>query len=481
LVGKVLGNYRIMQKLGQGGVGEVWKAVDLSLDREVALKILRPELAAVPDVVARFRTEALALARLNHPNVATIHGFHMDGKTPFIVMELIFGQTLHGLVRGFGPMRSARALPLYFQVLDAIQHAHDHGIVHRDLKASNVMLSQLGVVKILDFGIARIVGGAQLTQGSHNIGTPAWMAPEQVLGEGADVRTDVYALGLLLYWLVTARLPFQADSLYEVQRAHVVHAPPPPREFAPDLPDPIEKMILRALAKRRPERFASVAEMRAALAEGFVPDLTVPISFKSSEETISRRRPFELARDTVSIRTLPDATSGALQGDLNTTQALPSTALEELALARAPGSHWPPRLAFVLLLVGLALATGLSVLRHRSASTEAPSVPAPLEFPGTPAAAARSMEPGPELAPAPPHAERKATHKPRSEGGSMGDPKAITAALLLGGSDGPPDRPDFAGRAQRILRPPDEKLRSAARARGEGIRLWADRAAVLPA
>jgi serine/threonine-protein kinase len=291
LIGSVLGNYRIVQKLGQGGVGDVWKAVDLTLDREVALKVLRPELAAAPEVVARFRTEALALARLNHPNVATIHGFHTEDGTPFIVMEYIAGQTLDALVRGFGPMRSARALPIFFQVLEAMQHAHDHGLVHRDLKASNVMLSALGVVKMLDFGIARIAGSAHLTKGTHSIGTPAWMAPEQIRGEEADARTDVYALGLLLYWIVTARLPFEGMSHYELQRAHVEQAPPSPKQFAPDLPEPVEKVILRALAKRREERFASVAELRAALGEGFVPSVTAPLGLSTLEETIAYEKP----------------------------------------------------------------------------------------------------------------------------------------------------------------------------------------------
>jgi serine/threonine-protein kinase len=280
LIGSVLGNYRISQKLGQGGVGEVWKALDLTLDREVALKILRPELAAVPELVSRFRTEALALARLSHSNVATIHGFHTEGDTTFIVMEYIPGQTLDALVRSFGPMRCQRALPLFGQVLDAIGHAHEHGLVHRDLKASNVMLTHLGAVKMLDFGIARFLGSPHLTKDTHSIGTPAWMAPEQIRGEEADARTDVYGLGLLLYWLVAARLPFQGQSHYELERAHVEEPPPSPRQFAPDLPEAVEKAILRALAKQRDERFASAAEMRAALGEGFA-----PLGFGADEHT----------------------------------------------------------------------------------------------------------------------------------------------------------------------------------------------------
>jgi serine/threonine-protein kinase len=283
LIGTVFGHYRVTQKLGQGGVGDVWKAIDLSLDREVALKVLRPELAAQPEVVARFRAEALALAKLNHPNIATIHGFHVEGAAPFMVMEYVHGQTLHALVRGFGRMDVQRAIPLFLQVLDGIQHAHEHGIVHRDLKASNVMLSQSGVVKVLDFGIARRVGSVHLTRGSHSLGTPTWMAPEQVRGEETDARTDVYALGLLLYWLVAARLPFEGETEFVVQRAHLEQEPPSPRSFAPDLPRPIEQAILRALAKERARRCPSVAQLRFELGEAFEPGVTRPLPILSRE------------------------------------------------------------------------------------------------------------------------------------------------------------------------------------------------------
>jgi serine/threonine-protein kinase len=369
LIGNVLGNYRITQKLGQGGVGEVWKALDLSLDREVALKILRPELAAVPDLVARFRTEALALARLSHPNVATIHGFHTEGDTTFIVMEYIPGQTLDALVRSFGPMRSARALPLFSQVLDGIAHAHEHGLVHRDLKASNVMLSHLGMIKMLDFGIARVAGSAHLTRDTHSVGTPAWMAPEQIRGEEACVRTDVYGLGLLLYWIVTGRLPFAAKSHYELERAHVEEAPPPPRQFAPDLPEAVDKAILRALAKQRDERFASAAELRAALAEGFA-----PLGSATSDHT-QAYEPRPIPGPTLVLPRDDDGWS-----------------------ARRRRSRWIAAAAFALL--AIAAAIGVRALRSPAVAPEdaaataavAPTPPpAPALAPAAPAAAAASV------------------------------------------------------------------------------------------
>jgi serine/threonine-protein kinase len=236
----------------------------------------------------------------------------MEGSCPFIVMEYVLGQTLHDLVRGFGPMRSGDALPLFFQVVDGIQHAHQQGVVHRDLKASNVMLSQLGVVKVLDFGIARRVGSVHLTRGAHGVGTPAWMAPEQVRGEEPDVRTDVYALGLLLYWLVTARLPFEAENDFALQRAHLEEEPRSPRSFAPDLAEDIEKVILRALAKGRAERFAHAADLRRELGETCEPPLVRPLSAEGVTEVAHRTLVLD-TEDDVTWQTSEPARGGAAQ------------------------------------------------------------------------------------------------------------------------------------------------------------------------
>lgn len=412
MIGNTLGNYRITQKIGQGGVGEVWKAVDLTLDREVALKVLRPELAAQEGVVARFRTEALALARLNHPNVATIHGFQTDGGTPTIVMEYIPGQTLHALVRGFGPMQCERALPLFFQVLDAIGHAHDHGIVHRDLKASNVMLSHQGIVKMLDFGIARVVGSVHLTQGPSSFGTPSWMAPEQVRGEEADVRTDVYALGLLLYWLVTARMPFEGDNPFDIQRAHVDTAPPSPREFAPALPETIEKAILRALAKQREERFPSAAAMRAAVSEGFAAAITVPLSSHAIDHEVTQT--LGAIDDPPELFVAPP------------TVEIPALAAEpiEVSPERVQRISWIPLAVGALLLV-LAIATLARSLREPVAAPSAPTAAAATEAP-----LVRAPEPV-AIAPAPTEPKRAPAPKPKAS-----SPKRKAATPAAGANQG---------------------------------------------
>jgi serine/threonine-protein kinase len=446
VIGKILGNYRITQKLGEGGVGEVWKAIDKTLDREVALKILRPELAAQESVVARFRTEALALARLNHPNVATIHGFHDDGGTSFIVMEYIPGQTLYTIVRGFGPMQSERALPLFFQVLDAIGHAHENGIVHRDLKASNVMISHHGAVKMLDFGIARVAGSLHLTQGPSSLGTPAWMAPEQVRGEEADARTDIYALGLLLYWLVTARLPFESENHFDVQRAHVDTPPPSPRHFAANLPIATEKAILRALAKPRAERFANVGALRLALGEGFTAADTIPLLTDTMLHPIHRTLRFdadgELEETRSSLAPLPERAE-AIVAPREVPAARELVGSEAPPVVRAPVSPAPPRaakpqratrsqwltMAIAALVAVFAIAAGLRALRPAPVAPDAPGlviasepeVPAPVRAEIAPAA---SAAPPASAAPAKTNrvsAAANAKRKPATSGTPRGD------------------------------------------------------------
>lgn len=457
MIGKVLGNYRITQKLGQGGVGDVWKAIDLSLDREVALKVLRPELAAQPEVVARFRAEALALAKLNHPNVATIHGFHLEGSCPFIVMEYVLGQTLHALVRGFGPMRSRDALPLFLQVVDGIQHAHEQGVVHRDLKASNVMLSQLGIVKVLDFGIARRAGSVHLTRGAHGVGTPAWMAPEQVRGEEPDVRTDVYALGLLLYWLVTARLPFEAENDFALQRAHLEEEPRSPRSFAPDLAEDIEKVILRALAKGRAERFAHAADLRRELGGSCEPPLARPFSAEGVAEVAHRTLVLD-TEDDVTRQTSEPARGGAAQepgptcvftpvdeGAVSAAeQAATPTIATEPPAQRAPRAELPfrrPRARWLswagLALLVLCTLAGIRALwpsrpepppreppalRAEGSSARGPEPPAPSPVqPGAGPAPAEAAEAAlsaqPAAAAAPQAARKLAPQRPKKEDG----------------------------------------------------------------
>jgi len=251
MAGNIVGNYKIIDKIGEGGMGAVFKGVDLMLEREVAIKMLRPELARQPNVVERFRTEAVTLAKLNHPNVATLHSFFRQGDNFFMVMEFVRGETLDNVIRARGAMRCDQAVEFFCMALEGIDHAHKMGIIHRDIKPANMMLTETGSIKVMDFGIARVLGTDRLTKTGHLIGTVEYMSPEQVRGEETDARSDIYSLGILLYEMLTGRVPFNSTSEYELMRCQIENAPAPPRTFAPHIPLAVEQAIMRSLAYRR--------------------------------------------------------------------------------------------------------------------------------------------------------------------------------------------------------------------------------------
>ncbi len=265
MIGQLIGSYRIEQKIGEGGMGAVYRGRDLMLEREVAIKALRPELARQPELVSRFRTEAVTLAKLNHSNIATLYNFVRQGDDFFMMMEFVRGRTLEEVIRQEGALEVERAVRLFCQALDGIAHAHALGVVHRDIKPANVMLTDSDEVKVMDFGIARVLGTARQTKTGRLIGTLEYMPPEQMRGQETDARADIYSLGILLYEMLTGRVPFQCNSDYELMRAQVEDQPPSPREFNGDIPLPVELAILRALAKDPQARFQSAAEFRAAL------------------------------------------------------------------------------------------------------------------------------------------------------------------------------------------------------------------------
>ena len=259
---EVAGRYRILAKLGEGGMGAVYRAEQISLKRVVALKVLRPELSAEPGLVRRFNAEAELAAKLNHPNTVTLFDFGQDASGAlFIAMEYIEGQSLREVLHRGGPLPPPRALAICEQVCASLADAHARGIVHRDLKPDNVMLSRRGrhddVVRVLDFGIAKLRGeqgdvtAMPMTQAGDLLGTPQYMAPEQIRGEKVDARTDVYALGCMLYEMVTGRLPFEGPTLMVILSKHLTEAPVPPHQRRPDLslPPALSQVILEAMAK----------------------------------------------------------------------------------------------------------------------------------------------------------------------------------------------------------------------------------------
>jgi serine/threonine-protein kinase len=266
LVGSRVGAYLIMKRLGAGGVGEVFKGVDVMLKREVAIKVLRHELASDPLFLERFRHEAQIHAQLNHPNIASLHAFLHEGDTQFMVMEYVPGISLDEFVRSGGPVPAERALSIFRRALDGIEHAHQRGIVHRDIKPANIMLADNGQVKVMDFGIARALDCHEhFTRHGQVAGTAKSMSPEQIRGKEVDVRSDIYSLGIVLYTLLAGRAPFDGDNDHALMKAQLEQAPPPLHTLVANLPPKVEAAVMQALEKEPSRRFQTVAAFARAL------------------------------------------------------------------------------------------------------------------------------------------------------------------------------------------------------------------------
>jgi serine/threonine protein kinase len=260
LVGSRVGAYLITRRIGTGGVGEVYKATDVMLQREVAIKVLRDELASDAVFLKRFSNEAQFLAKLSHANVAGVHAFLNQGGKQFMVMEYVAGISLDEFIRSGGPVPVQRALAIFRKALDGIAHAHAHGIVHRDIKPANIMLADNGQVKVMDFGIARALDSQeQLTRHGQVAGTAKAMAPEQIRGAQADVRSDIYSLGIVLYTLLAGRPPFEGQGDHALMLAQLEQAPPPLHSRIDNVPPKVEAAVMRALEKDPAARFQSVA------------------------------------------------------------------------------------------------------------------------------------------------------------------------------------------------------------------------------
>jgi serine/threonine-protein kinase len=283
MIGKKIGNYELTEKIGEGGMGAVYKALDCVLQRDVAIKMLRPELTSQPQIVERFHIEAIALAKLNHPNIATVYNFVHDESDYFMVLEYVPGDTLARTIKANGAMLVEQTLLLFMQALDAVSHAHEMGVIHRDIKPANILLTDTGVLKLTDFGIARVIGTSRITRKGGVVGTVEYISPEQILGEEGDERSDIYSLGILLYEMLLGRVPFQSDSEFELMKSQVEKLPPPPRSMASHIPLEVEEAIMRSLAKKPEARFQTATEFRTALENVLRPallssdDLLLPV------------------------------------------------------------------------------------------------------------------------------------------------------------------------------------------------------------
>ncbi len=258
LVGKVIGGCRIISVLGEGGMGVVYKAEDISLSRVVALKILPSRVTKKPVLVERFKREARAAAQVEHPNIVQVYRVGQEGDQYYIVMQYIKGTNLADKVKDEGRLDSKTATNMMFNVAQGLSVAHEHGIIHRDIKPDNIMLTEKGEVKLADFGLAREVeSDSDISQTGQVLGTPYYMSPEQCDGRPVDGRADIYSLGATFYYLVTGVKPFTGDTPYQVLMKHISEPLIPPREFAPDLPDEVEAIITKMMQKNPADRYPS--------------------------------------------------------------------------------------------------------------------------------------------------------------------------------------------------------------------------------
>jgi TolB-like protein/Tfp pilus assembly protein PilF/predicted Ser/Thr protein kinase len=269
----VAGKYRVVEEIGQGGMGIVYKAEDTKLKRFVALKFLPPHLANSPELRERFLIEAQAAAALSHPNICVIHEIGESGEHPYIAMEYVEGETLRDKVRK-GPLNASEALAIVSQAAAGLGEAHGKGIIHRDVKSANIMVTEKGQAKIMDFGLAKLQGGSSLTRSQTTLGTVAYMSPEQARGGEMDAHTDIWSLGVVLYEMLTGKMPFRGDHDQAVIYSILHDEPGSLRKARPDAPPGVERVIAQALAKKASERYQTMEEFREdaeAVAEGLRP------------------------------------------------------------------------------------------------------------------------------------------------------------------------------------------------------------------
>ena len=431
-------------------MGTVYKAIDETLDRRVALKLLNADLID-QDAVERFRREALMLAKLNHGRIGAIHELTRDGHDLLMVMEYLEGETFEKLIER-GPMPVARAIALVSQILDALEYAHAAGVIHRDLKPANLMLSPSGDVKVMDFGIARVQGSEHLTTNGYMVGTPAYMAPEQVRGEEVDPRMDLYSVAVVLYRMLTHHLPFHGDTAIAMIHSQLNNPPTPPQQFRADLPDWLIAAIERGLAKKPADRFQNAREFRSALEKGLTGKMPV-VKLPAASTTPSRPLPAPPATRNIpglgslegapapSMQTAsgpPSATAPAPSAVVPRTETTPSAAVQQPAATNATVTLKPRHLAtaaaFVLaLVIGGGVLAFIALRRPTTVVIQAPATDAQSTTAASPAAPAGTPPDATPVVPAPATADTTATPSTASATGAS-KPAAPTTSSSAPGS-----------------------------------------------
>ncbi|NMA68836.1 MAG: Stk1 family PASTA domain-containing Ser/Thr kinase [Desulfitobacterium sp.] len=263
---KILSNrYEIIEKIGAGGMAIVYKAKDLLLNRIVTIKVLREQFTADEEFVRRFRREAQSAASLSHTNIVSIYDVGKDEETEYIVMEYVEGQNLKEIIRNYAPLSTEQTVELGIQIAEAIHHAHEHQIIHRDIKPHNILVTEDGRIKVTDFGIARAVTAATVTHTGDIVGSVHYLSPEQARGVQTNEQSDVYSLGIILYELLTGKVPYDGETPIAIALKHLQELPDPPSKFNPRVSLALENVVMRAIAKSPDQRYSSAQELLADL------------------------------------------------------------------------------------------------------------------------------------------------------------------------------------------------------------------------
>ena len=338
----------------------VYEAEDLILGRKVAVKVLREQFASDAGFLARFQREAKAAAALSHPNIVGIYDVGSDGPTQYIVMELVLGRTLKQIIQDEGPLGSPRVIDLGRQIFEGLEYAHEHGIVHRDVKSQNILVGRDGRAKITDFGIAVALGASSLTQSGYVVGSAQYLAPEQARGEQATALSDIYSGGVVLYEMATGQLPFEGESPVAVALRHVQEDPVPPRQLNPRIPETLQSVILRAMSKDPAQRPSSGRGMADAL---------LACALSSLEATISQPIPVPGPSRVPAAAVGPRAVASSRESPARARP--PVTAKESLRPARKRNArNWTGLLITLVIFLLIIGTIPLAVLAYSSGSLQ---------------------------------------------------------------------------------------------------------------
>jgi hypothetical protein len=290
------GRYLVIDMLGKGGMGCVYRALDTKVDEEVALKFINPDIAADAKIIERFRTELKVTRRITHRHVCRMYDLSTDGDSLFITMEYIPGEDLENMIRRLGKLPVEKAFVIAQQICEGLAEVHRLGVIHRDLKPKNIMIDREGEVKIMDFGLARTPRGVKLTEAGHVVGTPIFMSPEQIDGETLDPRSDIFALGVIMYYMLTGALPFEAESTPMLALRHKTHRPADPHALSPRVSGELSRIVMKCLEIEKEKRYPGAQELLADLdkaGEGFdTYEVHVPGRAKKSASDVTSRIPW---------------------------------------------------------------------------------------------------------------------------------------------------------------------------------------------